>query len=386
MRHPEASAPAATRPAPAGRHERRPATVAAARPAEPGPRHLAARPPRRTTWHDDLVTGWCSLLLVLGLYLDGWNHINLLDDGLGPFLTPWHGVLYAGFTVTALWILTRHQQRGAWSLEAVPPGYRGALVGIGLAMVALAGDAVWHTLFGEEKGLPRLIAPFHVILFVGASLLVSSGLRAAWSGPSPARVPNLRVFWPVLSSATLVTALAAFFFQYVSPVVAWRRPQQALLQAASPFLETIQAYDLLGVLVHNLFFIAPLLLLLRRWQTPLGAGAVMSGAVALLLATQTELALVGLVGAAVLGGAAADVAIALLRPTPQRPWATRTVAAVAPAVYWTAHFALLRVGYGVTWVLEIWLGSVVWASLSGFTLALLMQPAAVPLTAWNRRR
>ena len=31
------------------------------------------------------MTGWCSLLLVLGLYLDGWNHINLLDDGLGPF-------------------------------------------------------------------------------------------------------------------------------------------------------------------------------------------------------------------------------------------------------------------------------------------------------------
>ena len=50
------------------------------------------------------------------------------------------------------------------------------------------------------------------------------------------------------------------------------------------------------------------------------------------------------------------------------------------------NFTLLRVGYGVTWVLELWLGSVVWASLSGLTLAVLMQPAAVPLTAWNRRR
>jgi hypothetical protein len=369
-----------------GRHERAPDGLPWTRRGDAGPRHLASGRVRRASWHEDLTTGWCSLLLVLGLYLDGWNHINLLDDGLGPFLTPWHGVLYAGFTVTALWILQRHQQRGAWSLAAVPPGYRAALVGMGLAMVALAGDAVWHTLFGEEQGLNRLIAPFHLLLFVAACLLVASPLRAAWSGPSSARVPSLRAFGPVLLSVTLMTAMVAFFFQYLSPVVAWRRPVQAALAPSSAFFETAQIYDLLGVLVHNLLFIAPVLLLLLRWQTPLGTVTVLWGAVALLESTQTELALVGLVGAAVLGGAAADVAVALLRPSPQRPWALRAVAAIAPAVMWTAHFALLRAGYGATWAPEVWTGSVVWASLSGFTLALLMRPAAIPLTAWNRDR
>jgi hypothetical protein len=332
------------------------------------------------------MTGWCSLLLVLGLYLDGWNHINLLDDGLGPFLTPWHGVLYAGFAATAAWILTRHQRRGAWSLRAVPPGYRLALVGMALAMVALAGDAVWHTLYGSEQGLARLISPFHLVLFCGACLLVSSALRAAWSGPTSARVPSLRAFWPVVLSTTLVVAMTAFFFQYVSPVVAWRRPGLAALPAGSPFAETVQVYELLGLLVHNLLFLAPVLLLLLRWQTPLGTFTVMGGTVALLLASQTELGLVGLVGAAVLGGAAADVAVHLLRPSPERRWAARSVAVIAPAVYWTSHFALLKAGYGVTWQLEIWLGSVVWASLSGLSLALLMWPPAVPLTAWNRGR
>jgi hypothetical protein len=332
------------------------------------------------------MTGWCSLLLVLGLYLDGWNHINLLDDELGPFPTPWHGLLYLGFAVTAGWILTRNQRRGAWSLQAVPPGYRLALVGMGLAMVAVAGDAVWHTIYGEEQGLARLISPFHLVLFTGACLLVSSALRAAWSGPTSAAVPGLRVFWPVALSTTLVVAMTAFFFQYVSPVVAWRRPGLAGLPAGSPFAETVQVYDLLGLLVHNLLFVAPVLLLLLRWQTPLGTFTVMAGSVALLLATQTELGLVGLVGAAVLGGAAADVSVSLLRPSPQRRWAARAVAVIAPAVYWTAHFALLKAGYGVTWELEIWLGSVVWASLSGLSLALLMWPPAVPLTAWNRGR
>jgi hypothetical protein len=122
-------------------------------------------------------------------HLDGWNHISLLC---------------LGFAVTAGWILTRHQRRGAWSLRAVPPGYRLALVGMGLAMVALAGDAVWHTLYGEERGLARLISPFHLVLFTGACLLVSSALRAAWSGPTSASVPGLRAFWPVVLSTTLV--------------------------------------------------------------------------------------------------------------------------------------------------------------------------------------
>jgi hypothetical protein len=364
-----------------------PNRTAPARRADPAPRHLAGAPrSRRASWREDVMTGWCSLLLVLGLYLDGWNHINLLDDGLGPFLTPWHGVLYLGFAVTAGWILTRHQRRGAWSLQAVPPGYRLALVGMGLAMVALAGDAVWHTLSGEEQGLARLVAPFHLLLFTGACLLVGSALRAAWSGPTSASVPGLRAFWPVVLSTTLVVAMTAFFFQYVSPVVAWRRPGLAGLPAGSPFAETVQVYDLLGLLVHNLLFVAPVLLLLLRWQTPLGTFTVMAGSVALLLATQTEFGLVGLVGAAVLGGAAADVAVSLLRPSPQRRWAARAVAVIAPAVYWTAHFALLKAGYGVTWKLEIWLGSVVWGSLSGLSLALLMWPPAVPLTAWNQGR
>jgi hypothetical protein len=59
---------------------------------------------------------------------------------------------------------------------------------------------------------------------------------------------------------------------------------------------------------------------------------------------------------------------------------------IAPAVYWTAHFALLKVGYGASLEPALWLGSVLWACLSGFTLALLMWPPAVPLTAWNRGR
>jgi hypothetical protein len=317
------------------------------------------------------VTGWCSLLLVLGLYL----------DGSGTVLSLWRGVLFAGLVATAGWILTRDQRRGAWSPRVVPAGYRVALVGLALAVVAVAGDAVWHGLFGPERGLARLVSPFHLVLFAGASLLLSSTLRAAWSGPSPARVPGLRGFWPVVLPATLLLAVTAWFFQDVAPVAAGLPAAWAAAAAG-----TAQLDGLLGLLAHNLLFVAPVLLLLLRWQTPLGTFTVMAGSVALLLATQTGLGLVGLVGAAVLGGAAADVAVTLLRPSPQRRWAARAVAVIAPAVWWTSHFALLGVGYGAGRELELWLGSVLWACLSGLTLALLMWPPAVPLTAWNRGR
>src|SRR5215213_9749894 len=329
-------------------------TFAPRRVAGPAPRHLSAVG-RRASRGEDVVTGWCSVLVVLGLYLDG---------------TAWRGVLYLGLVGTAGWILTREQRPGAWSLRAVPAGYRLALVGAGLAMVAVAGDAVWHTLTGVEHGAARLVSPFHLVLFAGACLLGGSALRAAWSGPSPARVPGLKAFWPVVLSVTLVVAGTAFFFRDVSPLAA----------------EAVSADRQLGLLVENLFFIAPVLLLLLRWQTPLGTFTVMAGSVAVALTTLTGLGLVGLVGAAVLGGTAADVAVALLRPSPQRRWATRAVAVIAPAVYWTVYFALLEVGYGAGWEPALWLGSVLWACLSGFTLALLMWPPAVPLTAWNRGR
>jgi len=323
---------------------------------------------RRASWNQDVVTGWCSLLLVLGLYLEGWTRSGLGEGG--PVLTRWHGVLYLGFAVTAWWILTREQRPGNWSLRAVPAGYRLGLVGVGLAMVAVTGDAVWHALAGAEQGVARLVAPFHLVLLAGACLLGGSALRAAWSGPSPARVPGLKAFWPVVLSVTLVVAMTAFLFQDLSPLA----------------VEAVPVDRLGGLLLHNLLFIAPVLLLLLRWQTPLGTFTVMAGSVAVALATQTGLGRVGLAGAAVLGGAAADVAVAFLRPSPQRRWAARAVAVIAPAVYWTAHVALLKVGYGAGWEPALWLGSVLWACLSGFTLAWLMWPPAVPLTAWNRGR
>jgi hypothetical protein len=333
------------------------------------------------TRKDDLVTSLLSGLLVLGLFLDGWNHLNLQEGKLGPFLTPWHFGLYFGFTVTGLWILSRGQQRGSWNLARVPRGYGSALVGMGISTVAMAGDAAWHTMFGVETGVARVISPFHLVLFIGAVLLVTSSFRSACSARTPAKIHTLREFAPALLSITLAAAMIAFLFQFASPYVLWTSNSLVQLSAQSPFHETMLIYGLLAVLVTNLIMVTPVLMILRRWEPPFGTCTFLFGGVAVLSASMTNLAWAGPVAAAVAGGLIADLAIARLRPTPNRPAATRAVGAIIPAGLWGSHFAALHYGYGITWPVELWLGAIVLAAFAGIGLSLLTAPARVPNAA-----
>jgi hypothetical protein len=68
------------------------------------------------------------------------------------------------------------------------------------------------------------------------------------------------------------------------------------------------------------------------------------------------------------------VLIGRLLPSPSRPVAERLVAAIVPVVLWTTYFLLLDIQFGVTWVTELWAGTIVLAALSGFALSLLMTP------------
>ncbi|HEX4744821.1 MAG TPA: hypothetical protein VFW12_09160, partial [Candidatus Limnocylindria bacterium] len=62
----------------------------------------------KAVWREDLTTSLLACLLLGGLLLDGWNHINLQNGALGGFFTIWHGLLYLGFNATALWVVTRN--------------------------------------------------------------------------------------------------------------------------------------------------------------------------------------------------------------------------------------------------------------------------------------
>src|SRR3954451_12478268 len=125
----------------------------------------------RTTWREDMVAALTGGLLVLGLFLDGWNHLNLQNGEAGSFLTPWHGLLYAGFNACAIWAITRNPRLKAMLLPAGLPQLpaltapRLAAAGLGLAGAGMAAGA-------------------DVALFGGLAVVLCVALHAAAGAPA----------------------------------------------------------------------------------------------------------------------------------------------------------------------------------------------------------
>jgi hypothetical protein len=342
-------------------------------------------------WREDLATGILATALVAGLFLDGWNHINLQNGALGGFFTIWHALLYAGFTATAFWVLTRNPH--LYSREVVPKPYFHIILGIPLryplaiaglvtATVGLIGDVGWHTAFGEERGVARVIAPFHLLLFAGAAGLVSAPLRSGWYAPEYyPTAPSFRTIFPPLLSLALVTSVAAFMFQWFSAFLNWAPSVQIeqLDPAADEFIKsTVESAGVARILVTNLILMAPLLLALRRWRLPFGSTTLLFGFVAFSMSALSGFALGGSIIAALVGGLVADALLHRLSPDPERTLGYRIVAGITPLALWTAYFLILRFAYGVVWPFDLWLGTTGLAAICGVLLSYVAIPPAVP--------
>jgi hypothetical protein len=323
------------------------------------------------SWRDDMVTAALCGWVVAGMSLDAWAHQNAAE--LETFLTPWHGVLYSGFVVLLAWM--------AWKARAgVPAGYGLGLVGAAIFLVGGVADAIWHTFFGVEREIEAALSPTHIGLFVGALLMFTTPLRAAWSSGRMGVAPSFRALLPALLSLTFATLLVSFLFFYLS---AFRDPASTLpferwaRGVAGPFpaLSYARQHGVASVLVTNLLLLAPVLFLLRRWRPPFGSATLLFTTVTALTTATQEFAHGELVLAAAAGGLAADWAIARSSRTAGPAGADRLVATVTPLALWASYFLVLEVRDGIAWPVELWTGSIVFASLSGLALSLLMAPS-----------
>ena len=339
-------------------------------------------------WRDNFITILMGLWLMIGLFIDGWAH-NTLGSTLESFFTPWHAVFYSGYTANVAWIgylLLRQYHAGRRDLAVIPRGYHLGVLGVLVFGAGGVGDMLWHIIFGIEVNLEALLSPTHLLLFLGGMLIFASPFLATWQSNDPAGdAPSFVAFLPALGALTMMTSFVSFMNMYL-----WAPLQPLHTTAMADWITTnhwssrrvlTQLTHELGVeniLISNLILIAPVLLVLRRWQPPFGAVTFLYTLNAILMAALRGFENVDSIAIALISGLVADTLIKVLHPRSDRVAAYRVVAIAIPLVYWSLFFAGTLFRSGIAWSAEFVGGATVMAALTGLALSLLMTPPALP--------
>ena len=292
---------------------------------------------RLAGWHEDTVTIVGGVWLTVGLFLDGYAHENILTGDSESFFTLWHAVVYAGFAVTAAW-LVHLRRRGP-----LDDAYRLAIVGILLFGVGGAGDLAWHTALGVETGIDALLSPTHLVLFVGLVLILTTALRHRPDSTA------------AVVSVGLATALAGLFTSW-----AWGFGIAELTEVRyDPVTKAGEAELIAGLasiaLTTAILCGAALALALARRPRPFGTHAVLFTVTALLVTAGFDEGWQG-IPAALVGGLAIDVLTGRVPRLATLP--------ASMLVMWATYLALVRVGVDDNgWPVETWTGAPVMAAL-----------------------
>jgi len=330
------------------------------------------------TGREHLGTVLFGLWMTIGLFLDGYFHQNLDTDG-ESFLTPWHGVFYAGFTASAFWLagMSRRRAPGVvdWRLASLPPGYDGARTGLVLFAVGGIGDAVWHGAFGVERGIDALLSPTHLLLFAGLTLILTAPLRA--NRAAPEHPPGA---WMIAGSVITATALVGFFLNF-----AWGLGIAAFARVRyDPVTDVGEVAVIAGVasmLVTTAVLFTAAKVLLTTGHLPAGAITALFTLTALLVSVAFDEDAEGVLAAA-LAGAALDVAVRT-RPA-ARPRHLGIAFATASAILWLTYLGLLKALDGIAWQPEIWLGAAGLCSLFAAAIAAIAPPTTATAAAGGR--
>ena len=314
----------------------------------------------------DWIVVTLSGLLIVGVYVDGWAHHHFA--ALETFFSPWHAVMYGAYALmggfTGATLLVNWRRGHAWG-TALPAGYALTLLGSLVFAVGGVGDMLWHMAFGTEQGFDAFLSPTHLLLVLGAGLMVSGPLRAAWARPATARLVDLL---PALLSLTFMLTVLSFITAYAHPFVnAW--PAQARPGGS-------EMVGVLSILLQTALLMGPVLLVVGRWRLPLGALGLVFSLNAVFMSVLADQFWV--IPVALLTGGLADALLHWLQPSPARPAALRLFAFVTPVVLYGLYFlALARLG-GIGWTVHVWTGAIVVAGIAGWLLSYLLVPPAQP--------
>jgi Tol biopolymer transport system component len=188
-------------------------------------------PPASSSDRFDWTMGVLSVLLVAGIYQDGWAHNHGKVDQ--SFFTPWHFILYGTMALSGIVLfvvgLRNLSARGvnvagtfapgnrAAIRDSIPTGYWSAVAGVVIFIVGGGLDLAWHTIFGIEASIDALVSPTHLVLALGAALVCSGPIRSTASRYGQ-KEGGWRHAGPAVLGVTAVLALVGFFTQYAQPI------------------------------------------------------------------------------------------------------------------------------------------------------------------------
>ena len=329
---------------------------------------------RPMTRNEELLGMVLGLWAIIGLFLDGWAHSHQKPDS---FFTPWHAVLYSGFTSAAIWAgwaSWRRRRPDRSLLETMPPGHLASVGGFVVFGLGAVGDLIWHEVFGIEANVEALLSPTHLLLLGGGAVALSAPLRTMLR--TAAVEVSRKEFAPALLSLTLLTAMGAFFVSYLSPFSttavgfanASTHTHDLSHLTRSLAAELRQNWTLGSIFVTTFVLLVPALLVRRRWKTPLGTFVFLYTFLMLMQVGVNGFKQWPLIAVGLVTGTVVDISI-------QRRLPEWLFGGLIPFTAWTTYFIVFEVQHGVGWSPELWAGITVMASLFGMIIGWLASNA-----------
>lgn len=338
----------------------------------------------------NVVTMLAGLWLIVGIFIDGWAHSNPELVELETFFTPWHGVLYSGFLASALWIgwlIARNFKEDRSIVEAIPRGYGLGLIGVFIFFLGGVGDMTWHIIFGIEENLEQLLSPTHLMLFIGALLILTCPFRAMWESNDPAlQHPTLKQFLPALLSLTFAASLCGFFLMYLWALGLKNATKLSYDYFHSNFSANqmwiyevaTQEKGVANFLITTFLFIIPLFIMMIRWRIPFGSITILFTLLSTLMGALDGFSNYEGIIAGAVTGFITDLLVKSYKITRDRRVALRVLSFIIPVVMFSIFFFLQHMMFGIAWSPDLWAGVLVLSGLAAVGVSLIAFPPAYP--------
>ncbi len=136
-----------------------------------------------------------------------------------------------------------------------------------------------------------------------------------------------------------------------------------------------QVLGVVSVILQTVLLMGLVLLIVRRWELPLGALTLIFTLNVVLMSVLKDQ--YPLIPAALIGGLVADGLLWAIKPGKDQAGRFHLFAFAAPFSLYTSYFAILMLNKGIGWTIPLWAGSIVVAGLTGLLLSYLLSPPRI---------